>query len=57
MPKTSKIDVDKLIDVIKKFKILNEDTNKIKGPGQSCWTRIQNEMDNTVTAKYIYTIE
>ncbi|KAL4104677.1 hypothetical protein QTP88_019959 [Uroleucon formosanum] len=56
MPKSSKIDVDKLLNVIKKCQIFNEDTNKIKGPGQSCWTRIQNEMDKTVTAKYIYTI-
>lgn len=55
MPKKTKIDVEILVEVIKKYNIFNED-NHLKGPTDDCWSSIEKYLNYLINTKYIYTI-
>lgn len=58
MPKKQSVSKEILIEVIlsKKEEIFNNSKHKIWGPTHDCWKNIAQNLNNTVSSKYIYTV-
>jgi len=56
MPAKSKFDVNKFVEVAKKYNIRYNNSMAIKGPSDACWLGISEELECSITAKYAYTI-
>lgn len=56
MPRKSKINPEELLEAIKNYNVFDEDSKRLKGPSQECWSQIQKDLNHIIDVKYIYTI-
>jgi len=55
MPATSDVNFDEFVEVAKKYNLLSENSNSIKGPADQCWLDISKELKHLIS-KYAYII-
>jgi len=56
MPKKSKLDIDRFIQIASQYNLRYTDSTTLKGPADSCWLGISRDLDFSITSKYAYTI-